>query len=173
MQERLWAPWRMQYVSTAGKSSGECIFCAKPAEDADAANLIVWRSSACFVILNLYPYTSGHLMIAPYRHTRDLADLTDEEWLDMARLMRWCIRALEREYRPDGFNVGFNLGRAAGAGIEGHLHLHIVPRWHGDTNFMATIGETRVLPESLQQTYARLQRALQEVSQSHDGGTPR
>lgn len=171
MQERLWAPWRMQYVREAGKPGGECIFCAKPAEDADAQNLIVWRSTQCYVILNMFPYTSGHLMIAPYRHTHDLASLTDAEWLDLGNLMRRCLRALEREYRPDGFNVGFNLGRAAGAGIEEHLHLHIVPRWNGDTNFMATIGETRVLPESLSETYARLQRALQEVNTAHDGAT--
>ena len=171
MQERLWAPWRMAYVSEAGKPSAECIFCAKPAEDADAQNLIVWRGEYCFVILNLFPYTSGHLMIVPYRHAPDLASLTDAEWLELGRLMRQCLRALEREYRPDGFNVGFNLGRAAGAGIEGHLHMHIVPRWHGDTNFMATIGETRVLPESLEQTYTRLRRALQEVPPSHDGTT--
>ncbi len=169
MQERLWAPWRMAYVSEAGKPSAECIFCAKPAEDADARNLIVWRGRACFVILNLFPYTSGHLMIAPYRHTHDLASLTDAEWSEMGALMRLCLRALEREYRPDGFNVGFNLGRAAGAGIEAHLHLHIVPRWHGDTNFMATIGETRVLPESLEQTYTRVVNALREVSASDDG----
>ncbi|MDW8051892.1 MAG: HIT domain-containing protein [Armatimonadota bacterium] len=171
MQERLWAPWRMQYVGSVGKKEEACIFCAKPAENDDARNLIVWRSTACFVILNLYPYTSGHLMIAPYRHVGTLSELTDAEWLDMGHLMRLCLRALEHEYRPDGFNVGFNVGRAAGAGIEGHVHLHIVPRWHGDTNFMATIGETRVLPESLEQTYARLHRALQEVSQPHDGAT--
>lgn len=164
MQERLWAPWRMQYVSTASQPSAECIFCAKPAAHADAEHLILWRSTECFVILNLFPYTSGHLMIVPYRHTRDLASLTDAEWLDIGRVARLCTRALEREYRPDGLNIGFNLGRAAGAGIEQHLHMHIVPRWNGDTNFMATIGETRVLPESLEQTYARLQRAMQEVN---------
>jgi ATP adenylyltransferase len=169
MQERLWAPWRMQYVSEAGKPSAECIFCVKPAADEDARNLIVWRGQLCFVMLNLYPYTSGHLMIAPYRHTHDLASLTDAEWQELGALTRLCLRALEREYRPDGFNVGFNLGRAAGAGIEAHLHMHIVPRWHGDTNFMATIGETRVLPESLEQTYTRVRNALQEVSASDDG----
>lgn len=169
MQERLWAPWRMQYVSEAGKPSGECIFCEKPATDDDAGNLIVWRGAQCYVILNLYPYSSGHLMIVPYRHTPDLTSLTDAEWQEMGALMRLCVRALEREYHPDGFNIGFNLGRAAGAGIEAHLHLHIVPRWHGDTNFMATIGETRVLPESLEQTRARLANALQEVSASDDG----
>lgn len=161
----------MQYVSTAGKPSAACIFCAKPAENRDAENLIVWRSTHCFVILNLFPYTSGHLMVTPYRHTRDLTSLTDAEWLDLGYLTRLCVRALEREYRPDGFNIGFNLGRAAGAGIEEHLHLHIVPRWHGDTNFMATVGETRVLPESLSTTYTRLQRALQEVSLSYDGAS--
>mgnify|MGYP005837099215 FL=1 len=169
MQERLWAPWRMQYVSEAGKPDGACIFCEKPAADDDASNLIVWRGQLCYVILNLYPYTSGHLMIVPYRHTRDLTSLTDAEWQEMGTLMRLCVRALEREYHPDGFNVGFNLGRAAGAGIEAHLHLHIVPRWHGDTNFMSTVGETRVLPESLEQTRARLVKALQEVSASDDG----
>lgn len=158
----------MQYVSAASQPSAECIFCAKPAAHTDAEHLILWRSTDCFVILNLFPYTSGHLMIVPYRHTRDLASLTDAEWLDIGRVTRLCIRALEREYRPDGLNIGFNLGRAAGAGIEQHLHLHIVPRWNGDTNFMATIGETRVLPESLEQTYARLQRAMQEVNAANE-----
>jgi len=171
MQERLWAPWRMAYVREAGKPSAACIFCAKPAEDADAENLIVWRGAHTFVILNLFPYTSGHLMIAPYRHTHDLASLTDAEWSELGVLTRLCLHALTREYHPDGFNVGFNLGRAAGAGIEGHLHMHIVPRWHGDTNFMATVGDARVLTESLEQTYTRLHRALQEVSAANDGAT--
>ncbi|GBC91003.1 AP-4-A phosphorylase [bacterium HR14] len=170
MRERLWAPWRLQYVSNAGKTAGEgCIFCTKPAEQQDAENLILWRSTYCFALLNLYPYTSGHTMVAPYRHTADIADLTPDESLDLWQLMQKCVRAIQQVYKPDGFNIGFNLGRAAGAGIEGHLHLHIVPRWHGDTNFMTTIGEVRVLPESLEQTYARLKTALEEAMR--DGRT--
>ncbi|MFQ3609920.1 MAG: HIT domain-containing protein [Fimbriimonadales bacterium] len=164
MSERLWAPWRMQYVSTANQPSEGCIFCTKPAEPRDAENLIVARSSLCFAILNLYPYTSGHLMVVPYRHTSDFASLSPDESLDLFQLAQHCVRALEHTYRPDGFNIGFNLGRSAGAGIEGHLHMHIVPRWHGDTNYMTTIGEVRVLPETLEQTYERLKHALQEVS---------
>jgi ATP adenylyltransferase len=152
----------MQYVSVAGKSDGGCIFCEKPAANEDEANLIVLRGAQAFVMLNLFPYTSGHVMVAPYRHTGDITSLTDEESLDLWHLAQRCVRALQRVYKPDGFNVGFNLGRAAGAGIEGHLHLHIVPRWHGDTNFMTTIGEVRVLPESLEETYRRLKTALQE-----------
>ncbi len=162
MSERLWAPWRMQYVSTAGKTDIGCIFCTKPAEEQDEANLIVLRGGRAFAMLNLFPYTSGHLMVAPYRHTGDLVRLSDEEWLDLGRLTQQCIQALERVYKPDGFNIGFNIGRAAGAGIEGHLHLHIVPRWHGDTNFMTTIGEVRVLPETLDETYRRLKAVLEE-----------
>lgn len=171
MKEWLWAPWRMQYVSTAGQSDSGCIFCTKPQESNDAANLIVWRSTHSFVILNLFPYTSGHLMIAPYRHTGDITSLSEEESLDLWRLMQACVRALDATYKPQGYNIGFNLGRSAGAGIEGHLHLHIVPRWYGDTNFMTTLGETRVLPETLEQTYRRVQQALREVNP--DGGATR
>ena len=167
MSERLWAPWRMQYVSTVGKSDAGCIFCVKPAEEQDEANLIVLRSAQAFAMLNLFPYTSGHLMIAPYRHTGDVVSLSDEECLDLWHLTQRCVRVLQRLYKPDGFNIGFNLGRAAGAGIEGHLHLHIVPRWYGDTNFMTTIGEARVLPETLDETYRRLKVVLQE--ESNDG----
>ncbi len=164
MSERLWAPWRMQYVATASQPSEGCIFCTKPAEEDDPRNLIVARSTLCFAILNLYPYTGGHLMVVPYRHTSDFASLTPDESLDLFQLAQRCVRALEHAYKPDGFNIGFNLGRSAGAGIEGHLHMHIVPRWYGDTNFMTTIGEVRVLPESLEQTYQRVRSALQEVS---------
>ncbi len=171
MSERLWAPWRMQYVSTANQPSEGCIFCNKPAEANDAENLIVARSELCYAILNLYPYTSGHLMVVPYRHTSDFTRLSAEESLDLFQLAQQCVSALERTYRPDGFNIGFNLGRSAGAGIEEHLHMHIVPRWYGDTNFMTTIGEVRVLPESLEQTYQRLASALQEVRA--DGRAPR
>ncbi|MEN3000952.1 MAG: HIT domain-containing protein [Armatimonadota bacterium] len=171
MSERLWAPWRMQYVSTAGKSETGCIFCTKPAEQQDEANLIVLRGVHAFVMLNLFPYTSGHLMIAPYRHTSDVASLSEGEILDLCHLLQRCVRALEQVYKPDGFNIGFNIGRAAGAGIEGHLHLHVVPRWHGDTNFMTTIGAVRVLPETLDETYRRLHTALHE--EDRNGGTPR
>lgn len=167
MSERLWAPWRMQYVSTAGKSDTGCIFCIKPAEEQDEVNLIVLRGAQAFAMLNLFPYTSGHLMVAPYRHTGDILSLSDEESLDLWRLMQRCVRVLQQVYQPEGFNIGFNIGRAAGAGIEGHLHLHIVPRWHGDTNFMTTISETRVLPETLDETYRRLKTAFQE--EGNDG----
>lgn len=163
MSERLCAPWRLEYVSNAGKPTEGCIFCTKPAEQNDAENLILWRSEHSYALLNLYPYTSGHTMVAPYRHCADITALTAEESLDLWQLMQKCVQAIQRAYQPDGFNVGFNLGRSAGAGIEGHLHLHIVPRWHGDTNFMTTIGEVRVLPEALEQTYERLKNALQEV----------
>ncbi len=156
----------MEYVSSAGKTDEGCIFCTKPQEGNDEANLIVWRSTHSFAILNLFPYTSGHLMVVPYRHTGDITSLTDEESLDLWRLMQACVRALNATYKPQGYNIGFNIGRSAGAGIEGHLHLHIVPRWYGDTNFMTTLGNTRVLPETLEQTYQRLRQALQEVRAS-------
>ncbi|MER3403187.1 MAG: HIT family hydrolase [Chloroflexota bacterium] len=166
MSERLWAPWRFQYVSQAGKRDAGCIFCTKPAEQKDAENFILWRSTYSCALLNLYPYTSGHTMVVPYRHIADITDLTPEESLDLWQVMQRCVRALQQTYRPDGFNIGFNLGRSAGAGIEEHLHLHIVPRWHGDTNFMTTIGAARVLPETLPQTYERLKTALEVESQN-------
>jgi ATP adenylyltransferase len=156
--DRLWAPWRLQYVTGGG--SDECIFCSKPALGDDAEALIPHRGEHCYVMLNLYPYTSGHVMVAPYDHTADLTDLDRDTACELTDLTRLSLRALEAAYHPDGYNVGVNLGRAAGAGIEVHVHQHVVPRWAGDTNFMTVTGETRVLPQSLEDSYRVLQEAF-------------
>jgi ATP adenylyltransferase len=158
--ERLWTPWRMQYVSSSGESSSECLFCELPRQERDAENLLVQRGRHAFSMLNLYPYNNGHLMIAPYQHTGDLAALDSEVAADVLALIQRAVGALSNEYHPDGYNIGMNLGRVAGAGVPDHLHVHIVPRWGGDTNFMPLTADTKVLPETLQQTYQRLKRAL-------------
>jgi len=159
--ERLWAPWRLEYIEQAD-SGGGCIFCDKPAVDEDEKNLILYRGSLAFLIMNRFPYSNGHLMVAPYKHTADLGDLTDDEMLGLYGLVREGVRWLTRAFAPAGFNIGINLGRAAGAGIESHLHVHIVPRWVGDVNYMAAIGDIRVIPEALAKTYARLKEVMDE-----------
>jgi len=152
--QRIWAPWRLAYVKDADKDSGEeCIFCAKPAADDDAANLIVHRGERSFVILNLFPYTNGHLMIAPYDHAGSLADLDSDTTAEMMALAQRAVRVLDEQYGPQGYNVGFNQGRVAGAGVEHHIHMHVVPRWGGDTNFMPVLADTRVMPQTPQQSY--------------------
>lgn len=156
--DALWAPWRMEFIEK-GKPEGGCIFCRFPAErdvEADRRNLIVARSARSFAILNRFPYNSGHLMIIPLRHTADFAALGDEESEDLHRLLRLSLKALQEAYRPDGYNVGMNLGRSAGAGIADHLHYHVVPRWIGDTNFMPVFAETKVMIESLGQAQEKL-----------------
>jgi ATP adenylyltransferase len=156
--QRIWAPWRLAYVKDAGKDAGEeCIFCAKPAADDDRANLIVHRGEHCFVILNLFPYTNGHLMVAPYEHVGSLAELDAETVAEMMGLAQRALRVLDEKYEPQGYNVGFNQGRVAGAGVEHHIHMHVVPRWGGDTNFMPVLADTRVMPQTPDQTYEMLQ----------------
>jgi ATP adenylyltransferase len=160
-KQRIWAPWRLPYVKDASKDSeAACIFCIKPAEDDDEANLIVHRGERCFVILNLFPYTSGHLMIAPYAHLPALQELDDDTVAEMMALAQRAMIVLEKKYDPHGYNVGFNQGRVAGAGYEGHIHLHVVPRWAGDTNFMPVLADTRVMPQSLEQSYEALKGAF-------------
>jgi ATP adenylyltransferase len=154
---RIWAPWRLEYVKDAAKDNeDECIFCAKPAADDDEANLIVHRGQRCFVILNLFPYTNGHLMVAPYEHTAALQDLDADTVAEMMALAQAAMRRLEEVYAPHGYNVGFNQGRVAGAGFENHIHMHVVPRWGGDTNFMPVLADTRVMPQTLQQSFEAL-----------------
>ena len=153
----LWTPWRYAYVSTAEKTTN-CVFCDAVNAGDDAKARIVYRGQHCFVILNTFPYTPGHVMIVPYQHIASFADLDDPATEEMFRLARRAQGVLQEEYNPHGFNIGMNLGQAAGAGIAEHLHLHIVPRWVGDSNFMTVIGETRVLPEDLSITYERLNR---------------
>jgi len=152
--DRLWAPWRLAYVTAAPAPANECIFC--DAQAGRQADLLLFRGRHCFVILNLYPYNNGHLMVVPNRHLSALETLQPEEQVEMMALARVSEMALNEAYRPHGINVGINLGKAAGAGIENHLHMHVVPRWSGDTNFMTAVGETRVLPEDLGATVARL-----------------
>jgi ATP adenylyltransferase len=157
---RLWSPWRLAYVTGASGSHSKpaCIFCdaAEPNPDPDRAALVVARGRVAYIVLNLYPYNSGHLMVAPNRHVGSLKDATDDELGEMMRLTRFSEMALTEAYRPEGINVGINLGRPAGAGVVDHVHVHLVPRWSGDTNFMSVIGETRVLPEAIADTAARL-----------------
>jgi len=144
-------------VTDASKDSEEeCIFCAKPAEDDDAENLIVHRGELCFVILNLYPYTNGHLMVAPFDHVGRIQDIPAETTAEMMALSQRAITVLQSKYEPQGFNVGFNQGRIAGAGVEHHIHMHIVPRWGGDTNFMPVLADTRVMPQTLDQSFETL-----------------
>ncbi len=157
--DRLWSPWRYRYVTTASPSNA-CIFCTKPAANDDAANYIVLRAERNFVLLNLYPYTNGHLMIAPYEHVAKLTEADPRTTAEMMQLAVRCEAALRKIYNPDGINLGMNLGEAAGAGVAGHIHMHMLPRWAGDASFMSTIAETRVLPEELSVTYARLKEAL-------------
>lgn len=152
--EHLWAPWRMQYIKIA-KEEG-CILCLKPQENSDAANYILHRGRHNFVIMNCYPYNSGHLMIAPSRHVANLEDLTDEELCEHYKLVQRSIAILKDVFKPEGFNIGMNLGRIAGAGVDKHIHTHIVPRWEGDTNFMPVIADTDVVNEALAETYERL-----------------
>ena len=160
-REALWAPWRMEYISKADETNREKdLFVALPAMEDDEAAHILYRGEHAFVLLNAYPYTSGHLMVAPYRKTVDLAGLSDAEHLEIARLVARCTVWLKRAYNPQGFNIGVNLGSAAGAGIPDHLHYHVVPRWSGDTNFMTAVGDVRVIPEDLPGTYRRLKAAM-------------
>ncbi|MCR4440130.1 MAG: HIT domain-containing protein [bacterium] len=160
--DTLWAPWRMEYIK-ATKPRG-CIFCTKPRQSDDRRNLIPYRGAHCFVILNYYPYNNGHLMVVPYRHVADLAELTAEEQGEMMALIAQSTRALTVTLKPQGFNIGFNLGKAAGAGVEDHLHCHVVPRWVGDTNYMPILGHTKVVPDALENTCATLAEAFAELS---------
>jgi ATP adenylyltransferase len=152
--DHLFATWRMDYIA-APKPEG-CIFCDFPAEHRDEDRFILHRGTECFVILNLYPYNPGHMMVAPYRHTNVYESLTDEEHADMSRLTAHALRVLKRVMAPEGFNMGVNLGKIAGAGVDGHLHQHIVPRWNGDNNVMPVVADTRVVPEALRATYRKL-----------------
>ena len=155
----LWTPWRYRYISEAKNVSG-CVFCNAPAANRDEEWLIVQRAVKNYVILNRYPYTSGHVMIVPYAHTADFSGLERDTAGEMMFLSQRVQAAIDDVYHPDGFNLGMNLGRSAGAGIADHLHMHLLPRWTGDTNFMTTVGETRLEPEELSTTYTKLRKAL-------------
>ncbi len=172
MRDQMWSPWRSAYIeraegekATAGQGS---VFARREAEGDDEKNLIVWRGAHVFVIMNLYPYNNGHLLIVPYREVARYEDLTADEQIAIAQATERCIRWLRRALNPEGFNVGMNLGAAAGAGIPEHLHVHVVPRWRGDTNFMPTTADVKVIPEALQATYRKL-RAEASSEASADG----
>lgn len=156
--KKLWAPWRMEYIK-APKTEG-CILCDKPKESDDGGNYVLYRGKKNFVILNLYPYNPGHLMVAPYRHLANLDSFTDEELHEHFELVRRFVAISRDTFNPGGFNMGINVGKVAGAGVDGHVHTHIVPRWQGDTNFMTTIGDMRVVSEGLAETYQKLKAKL-------------
>jgi len=156
--ERLWAPWRREYIESGNKEG--CFFCEKLKEEKDEENFILYRGEKVFLLLNIFPYNTGHLMIAPNRHQGELEGLEEEELSELFLLLKMSISAIKKAFNPEGFNVGMNLGRVAGAGIEGHLHIHIVPRWSGDTNFMPIISDTKVVSEALIETYRKIRENL-------------
>jgi ATP adenylyltransferase len=157
-EERLWAPWRLDYIK--GPKPEECIFCSKPAAGDDEDSYIVARGEQCFAMLNAYPYNNGHLMVSPYEHVPSIEGLPEPTLLELMTLTQRALAALRDVYGPEGFNIGINQGKVAGAGMEDHVHLHVVPRWGADTNFMPVIGDTRVLPQSLADSWTAISRAL-------------
>lgn len=154
----LYSPWRIDYILSE-KEKG-CIFCSKPKADDDKGYLILKRGRHTYVIMNLYPYNNAHLMVVPYRHVSHLSALNDDELCEMIKMTQLSEQVLNQVYTPDGMNVGMNLGEAAGAGVADHLHIHIVPRWNGDTNFISTLGKTRVIPEKMEETYKKLKKVF-------------
>jgi len=158
--ERLWSPWRYSYVSKASAADA-CIFCEKAAAGNDEESYVVHRGRRNFILLNIYPYNNGHLMIAPYEHVAALGEVSAETLAEMMALAQLTERRLNEVYRPHGMNIGMNLGECAGAGVAGHIHLHVVPRWRGDASFMTTVGQTRVMPEDLRETWKKLREAFQ------------
>jgi len=159
----MWAPWRMEYI--LGEKEKGCIFCDRAGEgrEEDRKNLILYRGNECFVILNKYPYNNGHLMITPYRHVPDISFLNEDELLELMLLSQKLLKTMKKGMKPDGFNMGINQGKVAGAGIESHVHLHIVPRWDGDTNFMPVVSSARVIPQHLTETYDILKEILDSI----------
>lgn len=168
----MWSPWRSVHIerstnnNDSDEQEGPSLFARLAAEDDDAENLILWRGEHVFVIMNRYPYNNGHLMVVPFREVADYEALTTEEQIAIAHTLERAIRWLKQALNPEGFNVGMNLGAAAGAGIPRHLHVHIVPRWSGDTNFMPAIGEVKVIPEALHATYAKLRAAIETIAEN-------
>jgi len=164
-QVNLWAPWRMEYISSLAEADDGCFLCRYRDDEAnDESNLVLWRGRRCFVVLNRFPYTGGHMMIAPLEHLAALADLDAQTLCEMMALVRDAQQVLEHVVHAQGFNIGMNVGRCAGAGLPGHLHMHIVPRWQGDTNFMAVFGQVRIIPETLESLFRRLRMAAEELS---------
>ena len=156
----LWAPWRARYVERAARGESRCIFC-EAARGRDEDHLVVYRSRHSIAMLNLYPYNTAHTMVAPLRHVPSIELLSDEELLDLFKTVALVMKGIRREYSPHGFNIGINVGRVAGAGIESHVHVHVVPRWSGDTNFMPVVAGTKVIPEDLRTTWVRVKRGIE------------
>ncbi len=152
--ESLWAPWRMDYI--VSDKSGECIFCTGAEASDDHEKKILYRGKHSFVVINIYPYSNGHLMVSPYRHLACLTQLSEDELVEMARLIQKSTEILRQSSAPDGFNIGYNIGKSGGAGFDAHIHAHIVPRWTGDINFMPVLADTKVIPEHVEETYNRL-----------------
>jgi ATP adenylyltransferase len=169
--DHLWSPWRLEYVTGKTEAPG-CVFCAATA-GSDQADLVIFQGATCFVILNLYPYNNGHLMVVPNRHIARLADASSDELYELIELTRRAEVVLTEAYAPHGLNMGINLGKPAGAGVLDHVHLHVVPRWNGDTNFMTVVGGTRVLPEELLQSAARLRPLFQALEMMPTRPEPR
>jgi ATP adenylyltransferase len=162
--ERLFSPWRSQYIASFFDESGSgksCVLCSAHQTNSDDDNFIVIRGKRCYVVMNLFPYNSGHVMVVPYRHTPAFADLDEEECSEVMSLLKKLMVALQKTSHPDGFNIGSNIGRSAGAGIDKHVHFHLVPRWNGDTNFMPTLADTKLISEDMRETLLRLRQALQ------------
>jgi ATP adenylyltransferase len=164
--ENLWAPWRMAFITPKTPRSNECIFCAQPAAQRDDEYHILYRGERCFMMLNLYPYNNGHLMIAPYEHVGSISGLAAETLAELMAQAQLALSALRLAMNPDGFNMGINEGKVAGAGFAEHMHLHIVPRWNGDTNFMPVIADVKVMPEHLDNVYRQLKEALAQVQKA-------
>jgi ATP adenylyltransferase len=159
--DRLWAPWRMEYVQSTEFEPERCVFCIEP-NQCNKKRYVLHCGKHCFVIMNLYPYTNGHIMVSPYKHTNNLSELTSEEQMEIMELITVSTEILKEELHCHGFNIGINVGKAAGAGIAEHLHFHIVPRWTGDINFMAVIGNTKVIPECIDDSYKTLKARFEE-----------
>ncbi len=167
--ERLWAPWRLEYIRSAVRKPGECFLCEADSTDDDREKLVLHRENDSFVMMNLYPYNNGHLLVAPRRHVGDMDDLEIGELTSLFDLVRRATGWLKKAYNPDGFNIGINIGRVAGAGLPGHLHVHIVPRWNGDVNFMPVLGFTKVVSEGLQSSWDTLKKVIDEDLKKDDG----
>jgi len=159
--QNLWAPWRSQFV--LNKKEHGCIFCKRLKQKEDRKNVIIHRGEKCFIIMNRFPYNSGHLMVAPIRHIGELEKLTKAEMLELMELQQLCIKLLRKELKPQGFNTGMNLGKVAGAGIANHIHIHVVPRWKGDTNFMPILGKTKIVSIGLEEMYQKLNKGLKTI----------
>ncbi len=170
--EQLWAPWRMSYVTGIKKPEEGCVFCNKPQQNNDRENLVLFRGKKCFVVMNLFPYNNGHLMVIPYQHTSDILDLDGESAADLWNLVCLGKRVLTEAMQPQGFNIGMNIGRGGGAGIDQHIHMHIVPRWNGDTNFMPVIGKTKVISQALHETYDTLYPIFKSMGSTFTGAEP-